>query len=214
MQFFSGKYPLMGNERISRMKEVIEKRQPAITIAMENVFDPHNISAVLRTCDSVGITTIHIINTRNRPHQHGGFRSSAGAWKWIKTMEYETVPTCLTALRAEQKKVYAAHLCTEAVSIYDVDFTGQVAIVFGNEQEGCSPELLANCDGKIYIPQMGMVQSLNISVACAVVLYEAFRQKLAAGHYQSPAMGLQERESLLQEWTDFSTIRQQRLRKA
>ncbi len=203
----------MENERTRRMAEVIAKRQPDLTIAMENVFDPHNVSAVLRTCDSVGLSHIHLIHTRKPPHQHGGFRSSAGAWKWIRKMEYDSIEACWPVLQAGGKKVYAAHLCDEAVSLYDIDFTQPVTIVFGNEQEGCSPELLGHCDGKIFIPQVGMVQSLNISVACAVILYEAFRQKLAVGHYKAPAMPDGEREKMLEDWTDFRNVRQKKLRK-
>jgi tRNA (guanosine-2'-O-)-methyltransferase len=110
--------------------------------------------------------------------------------------------------------VYAAQVSAEAKSLYEVDFTKPIAIVFGNEQKGCSAEILGHCDGQIFIPQVGMVQSLNISVACSIILYEAFRQKQAAGHYQSPVLGLQERKEMLAEWTDFSTVRQQRARKA
>lgn len=196
------------------MEAVIEMRQPDLTIVMENVFDPHNISAVLRTCDSVGIPFIHILNTRLPPHQHWGFRSSAGAWKWIKSHTHDNADTCLGRLRAEGKRVFAAHFGEGAVPVYNMDLTGKIAIIFGNEQQGCSPEILEKCDGSIFIPQVGMVQSLNISVACAVILYEAFRQKQAAGHYNQPAMDAGEMAEMLQEWTDFSTIRQQRSRKA
>lgn len=204
----------MEENRLNRMEAVMDRRQPDLTIVMENVFDPHNISAVLRTCDSVGIPGIHVINTRLPPHQHWGFRSSAGAWKWVKSIAYTDIDACLTHFRGGQKKIYAAHHGAGATSLYDMDLTGPIAIVFGNEQDGCSPEILEKCDGKIFIPQVGMVQSLNISVACAVILYEAFRQKQAAGHYAQPALPSQERAAILEEWTDFSAIRQQRSRKA
>jgi tRNA (guanosine-2'-O-)-methyltransferase len=94
-----------------------------------------------------------------------------------------------------------------------MDFSGSIAIVFGNEQNGCSPEILSKCDGKIFIPQVGMVKSLNISVACAVILYEAFRQKEAAGHYDTPSLPEKVRNDLLTEWTDFSNIRKLKNRK-
>jgi len=196
------------------MKRVIEKRQPELTIVMENVFDPHNISAVLRTCDSVGIGELFTLYTEPPPHNLTGFRSSAGSWKWIKMHEYAEIEACMLHLRRRFGRIYAAHMSETALPLYETNFTQPMAIVFGNEQKGCSAEILRHCDGQIFIPQVGMAQSLNISVACAVILYEAFRQKQAAGQYQSPALALPEREAMLAEWTDFSTIRQQRLRKA
>lgn len=204
----------MDSARTKRMMEVIEKRQPNLTIVMENVFDPHNISAALRTCDSVGIGELYTLYTEAPPHNLTGFRSSAGSWKWIKMHEYSAMEGCLGDVRKRYGRVYAAHLGEGALPLYEADFTKPMAIVFGNEQKGCSAEILKHCDGQIFIPQVGMAQSLNISVACAVILYEAFRQKQAAGHYESSALALAERETLLEEWTDFSTVRQKRLRKA
>lgn len=204
----------MDSARTKRMMEVINNRQPDLTIVMENVFDPHNISAVLRTCDSVGIGELYTLYTEAPPHNLTGFRSSAGSWKWIKMHEYPTIESCMRDVRKKVGRIYAAHLGEVALPLFEADFTKPMAIVFGNEQKGCSAEILKHCDGQIFIPQVGMAQSLNISVACAVILYEAFRQKQAAGHYQAPALDLAEREALLAEWTDFSTVRQKRLRKA
>ena len=204
----------METPRTGRMMEVIAKRQPDITVVMENVFDPHNISAVLRTCDAVGIGEMHSLYTEAPPHNLIGFRSSAGSWKWVKNKEHSNMEDCVAGLKKKYGRVYAAQVSAEAKSLYEVDFTKPIAIVFGNEQKGCSAEILSYCDGQIFIPQVGMVQSLNISVACSIILYEAFRQKQAAGHYQSPVLGLQERKEMLAEWTDFSTVRQQRARKA
>lgn len=204
----------MNSPRKQRMMEVIGRRQPNLTVLMENVFDPHNISAVLRTCDSVGIGELYTLYTEAPPHNLTGFRSSAGSWKWIKMHEYSDMESCVQDIRKKYGRLYAAHLGENAFPLYDADFTHPMAIVFGNEQKGCSAEILKHCDGQIFIPQVGMAQSLNISVACAVTLYEAFRQKQAAGHYQLPALPFEEREVLLSEWTDFSTVREKRLRKA
>jgi tRNA (guanosine-2'-O-)-methyltransferase len=195
------------------MNKVIEKRQKDLTVLLENVFDPHNISAVMRTCDSVGIGTIYTLYTEQAPHNHAGFRSSAGAWKWIEKVDYQDTGICMEALREKYGRVCAAHLDAGATPVFDFDFTKPVAIVFGNEQKGCTPELLEKCDGSIYIPQVGMAQSLNISVACAIILYEAFRQKFGVGHYDNPALSEAEMNRLLLEWTDHKNIREKKNRR-
>jgi tRNA (guanosine-2'-O-)-methyltransferase len=208
------KHQSVEGSRLRRIQEVLHKRQKDITVLLENVFDPHNISAVMRTCDSVGIGTIHTLYTEAPPHNHIGFRSSAGTWKWIDQIEHANTDDCISNLRKNYGRVYAAHLDESATSVYDFDLTEPVAIVFGNEQKGCSASLIQQCDGTLYIPQVGMVKSLNISVACAIVMYEAFRQKWAAGHYNNPSLPPDELERLLGEWTDFSNIREKKNRKA
>ena len=203
----------MKDQREQRILSVLHKRQPGITILLENVFDPHNISAVMRTCDSVGINTIHTLFTQKPPHNHTGFRSSAGTWKWMKVEEHQHPEECIEALKMQYGRVFAAHMAPDALSIFDVDFTKPVAIAFGNEQNGCSPALLDLCDGTISIPQVGLVQSLNISVACAITLYEAYRQKSNAGHYNQPSLPESEIKKIFEEWTDFKTIREKKQRK-
>lgn len=195
------------------MLEVIEKRQPGFTVLLENVFDPHNISAVMRTCDSVGIGELYTLYTEAPPHNLVGFRSSAGAWKWVKKQEHTNTAACVALLKERYGRVYAAHLSAEAKPLYEVDFTKPVAIVFGNEQKGCTGEILKYCDGQVFIPQVGMVQSLNISVACSIILYEAFRQKQAAGHYEQPALSPEEINNLLEDWTDYKKVREKKMKK-
>jgi len=204
----------MNKDRLARINGVLENRQPDITVVMENVFDPHNISAVMRTCDSVGIGDIHIVNTEQPNKEAWGFRSSAGAWKWLNTIQHPNPAACISALKASHGRVYAAHLCDEAIPLYAMDFTKPIALVFGNEQKGCSEDMIKACDGSIYIPQMGMVKSLNISVACAVILYEAFRQKLAAGHYDTPGLTPEEIAALRAAWTDYKNVHELKSRKA
>lgn len=167
----------------------------------------------MRTCDSVGIGTIHTLYTEAPPHHQTGFRSSAGAWKWVEKLEHSDTHSCMAAMKAKFGRVYAAHLSPTATSIYEFDFTQPLAIVFGNEQKGCSEDILNLCDGAINIPQMGMVQSLNISVACAIILYEAYRQKSAAGHYNKPQLYEAEISTLLARWTDPLLIREQKHKK-
>lgn len=204
----------MLENRVKRVQEVLAKRQHYPGILLENVFDPHNVSAVMRTCDSVGIMQIHTLQTQSPPHHLGGFRSSAGSWKWIKLIEHTERESCIRNLKNQYGKMIAAHFSVNAVSYLDFDFTQPHVLVFGNEQKGCSDTILEQCDEYINIPQVGMANSLNISVACAVILYEAFRQKLAVGHYQTPQLSEEERFQLYSEWTDPLKTRELKMRKA
>jgi tRNA (guanosine-2'-O-)-methyltransferase len=197
----------MMNERQERMHQIIDRRQPDFTVILENVFDSHNISAVMRTCDAVGIGEIFVLNTMLPPHDKWGFRSSAGTWKWVAVHQFTNLHECMEAVRSRYHKVYATHLQPSAGNLFEMDFTQPIAIVFGNEQKGCTPEMLAAVDGSIYIPQEGMAVSLNISVACAVTLYEAYRQKRIAGHYNGPRLSQEERTRLFETWTDFKEVR-------
>lgn len=174
----------MTPERLHKLTEVLKKRQIDITIVLENVFDPHNISAVMRTCDAVGIQEIHILNTRIPRHKKWGARSSSSAAKWLTIHQYEEVDACFSKLRKDYGRILTTHLASDAVPLHTLDLTQSVALVFGNEHSGVSDEIRSLADGNFMIPQVGIIQSLNISVACAVTLYEAFRQKELAGHYQ------------------------------
>lgn len=174
----------MTPERLHKLTEVLKKRQIDITIVLENVFDPHNISAVMRTCDAVGIQEIHILNTRIPRHKKWGARSSSSAAKWLTIHQHEEVDACFSKLRKDYGRILTTHLASDAVPLHALDLTQSVALVFGNEHSGVSDEIRSLADGNFMIPQVGIIQSLNISVACAVTLYEAFRQKELAGHYQ------------------------------
>lgn len=173
----------MTPERTKRLNDVLDKRQPGLTVVLENVQDPHNISAVMRTCDAVGIQDIYILNTKIPRHKKWGAKSSSSAAKWLTVHQFEDTQECFIALRKQYQKIFTTHLSTDAVEMYAMDFTQNIALVFGNEHSGVSEDAIALSDGNFIIPQVGIIKSLNISVACAVTLYEAFRQKQVAGHY-------------------------------
>jgi tRNA (guanosine-2'-O-)-methyltransferase len=173
----------MTPERTKRLNDVLNKRQPGLTIVLENVQDPHNISAVMRTCDAVGIQDIYILNTLIPKHKKWGDKSSSSAAKWLTIHQYTDTIECFAALRKNFDKIYTTHLSSDAQDLFDLDLTQKVALVFGNEHGGVSEQTIALSDGNFIIPQVGIIKSLNISVACAVTLYEAFRQKNIAGHY-------------------------------
>jgi len=195
----------MTPERAYRVNQVLTHRQNDITIVLENVFDPHNISAVMRSCDAVGIQEIYVLNTKIPRHKKWGSKSSSSAAKWLTIHQSENSAECFKMLREKYERILTTQLSTDAVSLYDVDLTMSTALVFGNEHAGVSDEIKAISDGSIVIPQVGMIQSLNISVACAVSLYEAFRQKQAAGHYSKQKISASLYQSLFSQWEKNTT---------
>lgn len=190
----------MTPERSQRLEYVLDHRQHDLTVVLENVFDPHNISAVFRTCDAVGIQDVFVVNTRIPRHKKWGARSSSSAAKWLTVHQYEDLLECFTELRRRYARIYTTHLSSDALSLHDMELAMSTALVFGNEHSGVSDECRAMADGNFIIPQVGIIRSLNISVACAVTLYEAYRQKSLAGHYASPHLPAGYRDELMRQW--------------
>ena len=190
----------MTPEREERILRVLGRRQDAITVVLENVFDPHNVSAVMRTCDAVGIQEVYILNTKIPLRKKWGAKSSSSAAEWLTIHSYADAHACFDELRRKQYRILTTHLSEDALSLYDIDLTERIALVFGNEHEGVSEEIRALADGNFVIPQVGIILSLNISVACAVSLYEAFRQKSVAGHYTRPGLSDAQTKELLKKW--------------
>ena len=190
----------MTEERRQKFENVLARRQNDLTVVLENVIDPHNISAVMRSCDAVGIQEIFVLNTRIPRHKKWGFRSSRSAAKWVTVHQFEDVVDCFAAIRKNYSSIFTTCLTTNSISLYSMELTRSMALVFGNEQYGVSDEINAMADGSFVIPQVGMIQSLNISVACAVTLYEAYRQKQAAGHYDEQKLTNEHVNTLFNQW--------------
>ncbi|HEY4150981.1 MAG TPA: RNA methyltransferase [Chitinophagaceae bacterium] len=190
----------MTPERHERLLSVLNKRQGDLAVVLENVSDPHNISAVMRTCDAVGIQDVYVLNTKIPRHKKWGAKSSSSAAKWLTIHQYTDAQECFAALRKSYSRILTTHLSSDALSLHDIDFTQSIALVFGNEHSGVSDEIRALADGNFIIPQMGIIRSLNISVACAVTVYEAMRQKTAAGHYARRSLEPERFGQLLNEW--------------
>lgn len=191
----------MTPEREHRLKSVLDKRQGDITIVLENVFDPHNISAVMRTCDAVGVQDIYVLNTKIPPHKKWGAKSSSSAAKWLTIHQFDNAAACFSSLRNHYSVILTTHLSSDAVSLHTIDFTKRIALVFGNEHSGVSDEIRALADGNFIIPQIGIIQSLNISVACAVTLYEAMRQRTNAGLYNQQSLDDVRYNELYNQWS-------------
>ena len=190
----------MTPERLEKLQSVLSKRQNDITIVLENVFDPHNISAVMRTCDAVGVQEVYVLNTKIPRHKKWGAKSSSSAAKWLTVYQFENAEECFSELRKKYSKILTTHLSSDAVNLYEIDLTQPVALIFGNEHSGVSEEIRKLADGNFIIPQSGIIRSLNISVACAVTLYEAYRQKALAGHYNKAKLNGDVLKDLMDKW--------------
>ena len=186
--------------RYKRLTSVLDKRQPDLTVVLENVFDPHNVSAVMRTCDAIGIQDVYILNDRIPPAKKWGYRSSSTASEWLTIHQFTDAERCFAEVKEKYGKVFTSHLTDTSNELYSLDLTESLALVFGNETFGVSDHVRKFSDGDFIIPQVGIIKSLNISVACAVTLYEAFRQKSANGHYDFPKLKPEMRKPLEDAW--------------
>ncbi len=187
--------------RLNKITRVINERQHSLRVVIENVHDPHNVSAIFRTCDAVGVPKISLLyNTEEFPKISR--ISSSSANKWIEKERFSDTAECFDSLRKEGFKIYSTMLDETAKSIYQTDFTEKIAIVMGNEHRGVSEEAAELSDGLIYIPMHGMIQSLNVSVATAVILYEAQRQRLITGMYEKSELPSEIIEKTIDEWSD------------
>jgi tRNA (guanosine-2'-O-)-methyltransferase len=178
-----------------------------LSIVLENVHDPHNIGAVIRTCDAVGIPKVYLLVSDARVWERIeiGINASSGARKWVDVYIYDDYKKCFDHLRKTHNQIVGTHLSQESVQLYDIDMCESTAIVLGNEHEGLSNEALQYLDGNFIIPQFGMVQSLNISVACAISAYEALRQRMSAGKYSADPLSEQQ-EVLHQDYRQRNLI--------
>ncbi len=185
--------------RFHHLRRVLDRRQPDLTVLMENVHKPHNLAAVLRTCDAVGVFEAHAVTPEaTLPTLHGAVSSSAG--KWLPVRPWSALAPACDHLRGAGFQLVAAHPAPGAVDFRSVDYTRPTAIVLGQEKEGVTAEAVARADRLVVIPMLGMVPSLNVSVAAAVILFEAQRQRAAAGLYESSRLDPERYRATLFEW--------------
>lgn len=169
-------------KRKNRIIEVAKQRQLTLHIVLENIHDPHNVSAIFRTCDAVGVPAVSLVYTIEKFPKIAK-KSSGSAFKWIEKEKHKNISDCYASLKERGFKIYASSITDGVKNIYDLDLSGKCAIVLGNEHRGVSDEAAELADERFLIPMFGMVQSLNVSVASAVVLYEAARQRFTKGMY-------------------------------
>lgn len=182
----------MTPQRYARIREMLTARQPDLTVCMEQVHKPHNVSAVIRTADAVGVHEIHAVWPTNRMRTL--VSSAAGSNSWVQVQTHKTITDAVASMKSQGMQVLATHLSDHAVDFREIDYTRPTCILLGQEKTGITPEALALADRDIIIPMVGMVQSLNVSVASALILYEAQRQRQNAGMYHRDTCMLDEEE--------------------
>ena len=188
----------MTTERCSRLDAVLARRQPDLTVFAENLHKPKNFSAMVRNCDAVGINEMHVLPGDTGLRKH--WNTSQGAEKWMQIRSHDSPEKACIWLKSSGFQLVAAHLGDCAIDYQQVDFTQPTALVLGTELFGVSDTTLAHIDQQINIPMMGMTQSLNVSVACAIVLYEAQRQRQRAGMYDNCRLDKQDLARQRFEW--------------
>ena len=188
----------MTPERFHKLTRVLAARQPDLTVIMENVHKSHNIGAIVRTCDAVGILGIHAVSPDGEVRRH--HMVSGGTRRYVRTTLHPDIDAAVADVKASGHRVIAAHLSDEAESYLDMDYTGPTALLMGSELWGVGERAAELADGHVAIPMHGLVASLNVSVAAALILYEARRQREAAGLYARSRIDPAEFQRILFEW--------------
>ncbi len=176
----------MTPERYQRILAVLNHRQPDLTVLVDGVHKPHNLSAIQRTCDAVGCLQVHAVASE-RPFKvrRGIARSSE---KWVEAVSHKSIDSAIDHLQGRGFRIVAAHFSDRTIDYRDEDYTQPIAVLMGTEKYGVSDQALERVDGEIIVPMQGMVASLNVSVAAAIILYEAQRQRQNAGLYAAPRL--------------------------
>ena len=189
----------MNAQRYARIREMLAARQHDLTVCMEQVHKPHNVSAVIRTADAVGIHEVHATWSGTRMRTMAS--AAAGSNSWVKVRTHASIANAVKHLKKQNMQILATNLSSSAVDFREIDYTRPTCILMGQEKTGISQQALELADQEIIIPMIGMVQSLNVSVASALILYEAQRQRQNAGMYlrQDSTLPYAEQQRLLFE---------------
>jgi tRNA (guanosine-2'-O-)-methyltransferase len=180
---------------------VLSWRQKDLTLALSNIHDPHNVSAIYRSCDAFGVGAVHLYYT-DTPFPVLGRKSSASARKWVERIRHTSLDGLMDALRTGGRRILVTSCDAAARPLADWDFTKPTAVIMGNEHRGVDKELAARADGQLTIPMYGMIRSFNVSVAAAVILAEASRQRVLAGMYAQPGYTEEEYAEKLGVWLE------------
>lgn len=176
----------------------MNRRQTDITVFMDEVHKPHNLAAIVRTCDAIGIGEVHAVYPNSVLIDCHG--TAMGSNRWVTTHTHQDLSSGLTQMKSEKKQILAAHFSDRAVDFRKIDYTKPTVILVGSEKFGVSEQAAEIADEHILIPMLGMVQSLNVSVATAIILYEAQRQRELAGLYKQRQLSEEIVESLRFQW--------------
>lgn len=187
----------MSPERYARIRQLLALRQPSLTVCLEQLYKPHNASAIVRSCDAVGIHKVHAVCSQDldSPQSASGLKEQAmlkatamGSEHWVETQVHANIESAVDVLKQQDMQVLVTNLSPAAIDFREIDYTKPTAILLGQEKLGVSKQAKELADQEIIIPMVGMVQSLNVSVAAALILYEAQRQRQLAGMYEKPLL--------------------------
>ena len=171
----------MTPERFARINEMLNHRQPDLSVCLDTVHKPNNIAAIVRTADAVGINKIHAIWPDADMRVSGN--TASGSQQWVQVQKHYTTDEAIAALKQQNMQILVTNFSPNAVDFREIDYTKPTVLVMGNEKTGVSQPMIDAADHEVIIPMVGMVQSLNVSVATALVLFEAQRQRKEAGMY-------------------------------
>ncbi|MDK2776620.1 MAG: tRNA (guanosine(18)-2'-O)-methyltransferase TrmH [Pseudomonadota bacterium] len=188
----------MTPERLERIHRTLSLRQPDLTVITDEVQKDRNLSAIVRTCDAFAIPQAHCVWDGDTYRVARNQAAGAGSWVDVKT--HDSVGGAIRELKGQGFRVCAAHFTDRAIDYRHYDFTQPTALLLGTEKEGVSDEAAALADEHLIIPMLGMTLSFNVSVACAIILSEAERQRAAAGMFDAPRLPADEYQRLLFEW--------------
>jgi len=189
----------MTPERFLKIKTVLGRRQPDLTVLADGVHKSHNVSAMLRTCDAVGIHRVHAVSSGGNFRRH--HMISGGSQRWVDIVVHTSSEKATSTLESQGWRLIAAHPEDSAKDYRDIDYTQKVAIIFGSELKGLAPNIIKKADDVITIPTNGFVASLNVSVAAALILFEACRQRETQGLYNQSRLSCEEFNNTLFEWS-------------
>ena len=168
--------PLLTDERRQKIDRVVALRNFDTAVVLEGIYDRGNISAVMRSAEGLGFGNFHVIETQEKFKESN--RVTQGADKWVEVQKWKKTSDCVQSLKKQGYKICVTHLSEKSKPLHEIDFSGKVALVLGNEKDGVTPEMIAAADENIIIPMSGFVQSFNISVAGALALYHISQDRL------------------------------------
>ncbi|WP_373031276.1 TrmH family RNA methyltransferase [Sulfurovum sp.] len=193
--------------RMERIDESLLRKQPTLQVMLDNVHSSQNLSAIIRSCDAVGVLDIYYTTKENESLRiHKTITQGAHRWTHRYRINYDHKVKFLKQKKAQGFQIVVTHLEERAVSFRQIDYTKPILLVMGNEKDGVSSEIVEMADEVIIIPMQGMVQSLNVSVATALILYEAERQLENAGRYDTPLLSEDKRDEIKDAWVYRDTI--------
>ncbi len=188
----------MTPQRFKKAVAILNQRQPDLTVVTDEVHKGQNISAIIRTCDAVGIMELHSVYDSATFKAHTG--TTMGTHKWVKTNIYPSINTPLTKLKNHNYQIVAADISNSAVDYREIDYTIPTALLLGAEKFGLSKVARKHVDEFVCIPMQGMVESFNVSVACAIILAEARNQRELSGQYASRQISDECFREMILEW--------------